>query len=136
MRVYSSSMNWLKSYFSPISPVPLPSKLLTRKKFTKKHPRLSDNYLTLKFLQHSISITSTGYISKYRVSHQIWQFWMSSSIYCIRHWRLFVVYFVKTIFYSNIFYVEISFTLRWLPYNIFIIISIIKRLNKGWKKTF
>ena len=46
------------------------------------------------------------------------KFWMSSSIYCIRNWRLFVVYFVLKIFYSNIFYFEINFTAWWLPYNI------------------
>ena len=39
------------------------------------------------------------------------QFWMSSSIYCIRCQRLFAVYLVKNPFYSNIFYFEIHFTI-------------------------
>ena len=46
------------------------------------------------------------------------KFWMSSSIYCIRNWRLFVVYFVLKIFYTNIFYFEINFTIIWLPLKI------------------
>ena len=36
-------------------------------------------------------------------------FWMSSSIYYIRYYRLFSVYFVNKLFYSNIFYFEINF---------------------------
>ena len=41
---------------------------------------------------------------------------MSSSIHCIRY------YFVLKIFCSNIFYFEINFTIKWLLYNIFIIV--------------
>ena len=40
---------------------------------------------------------------------------MSSSLYCIRYYRLFAVYFIKKIFCLNIFYFEINFTIKWLP---------------------
>ena len=41
---------------------------------------------------------------------------MTSSIHCIRY------YFVLKIFCSNIFYFEINLTIKWLLYNIFIIV--------------
>ena len=49
---------------------------------------------------------------------------MSSSMNCIRYYQLFAVYFVK-INYSNILYFEINFTIIWLPYNFFLLFSLV-----------
>ena len=56
---------------------------------------------------------------------------MSSSIYCIRYYRFFAVYLVLKIFYSNIFYFEINFTIKWLP-NFTLLFSLV---SKNWTIT-
>ena len=46
-------------------------------------------------------------------------FRMSSSIYRIRYLRRFAVYLVKQIFFSNMFYFKINFTITWQSICIF-----------------
>ena len=46
---------------------------------------------------------------------------MSFSIYCIKYFILFAVYFLKQIFYTNIFYFEINCIIIWLSLIFFII---------------
>ena len=50
---------------------------------------------------------------------------MSSSINCIRYWRLFAFSFVKKIFCSNIFYFEINFTIIYDSCIIFLFLSLV-----------
>ena len=59
---------------------------------------------------------------------------MSSSIYCIRYYRLCVVYLVLKTFYTSIFYFEIN-NKAGMKIFIFLLFSW-EQLNKIWKKTF
>ena len=76
----------------------------------------------LMIMKIRIQTTVIVYLCRYRVSHETWQLGNSFQCllpwYCISYFRHFAVYFVKQIFYLNIYLLEINFPIILLPFSI------------------